>query len=79
MTTELKTVQTEIEKVVAGMLNIKVEVTIRRNELLIYTENIAAVEDIKKLITLAKKTFIQTNFFEADEDLPAGATLVFSL
>jgi len=73
----IEQIQTMIEKVILTETEAQTEVTIR-NEVMIYTEQLDKVDDIKSLMSQAR-TFIRDSAYEADDDLPAGITLFFTL
>jgi hypothetical protein len=71
----------QVEALVADLLRselgVEAEVTIRE-QVMVYTEELDKVEAIKGLMGQARG-FVRESFYEADEDYPAGAALVFAL
>jgi len=74
---KLNVIQSQMEITIEKETGAKTEVTIA-NDVLIYTEDLNLVEEIKTLIDKVQ-TFVKKLEYEADDELPAGITLVYSL
>jgi hypothetical protein len=77
----LKQVQSLIQALIKNETGAEAEVTIckrERDEVLVYTEELDKVPAIKSLMSQARE-FISESFYDAEEDMPAGMTLSFTL
>jgi len=71
----LTKIEQQIKAEITKTVGADVEITIRKG-LMVYTENIDEVENIKAVINQVAE-FEKESFYEADEDLPAGVTLFY--
>ena len=74
----VKQVAAMMAQVIKNETGADVEVTITPDSVLVYTEELTKIDDIKAIIGQARQ-FLSVSEYEADDDFPAGATLKFAL
>lgn len=77
-TLTVKQIQKMLECVVRIETGADVEVTITPVSVLVYTEDLSKLNEIKAIVGQARELKSETHY-EADEDGPAATTLAYSL
>jgi len=73
----LANIQNLITKEIKKVTGAETEVTITKNEVLVYTEEMNKEWEISAFMTAAREQ-TDRRYYEADEDCPEGLTLVFA-
>lgn len=72
-------VQEMIAATVKNETGAEVEVTISLKGMMVYTEDLERVESIKDLLGATGYPLESVSEYEAEEDMPAGVTLMYGL